>query len=893
MSPIEVDPPPGATPSKGLTTPRQFPSARVWILALMAGLIAGFTSWLIGEAIHGRFGPPELVVTASPSGGFLGAPEIHKLRMAKRAAQTLEATLTFGSLGAVLGLALGLAGGSARGSARAALSAAIAGAILGGVVGAALTEVVLPIYFRFLNPDTNDLILGILIQVVISSGIGAVGGAAFGIGFGDRSHAVRAALGGLLGATAGVLVYEMVGALAFPTDGTSNLISATWVTRLFARLAVTTLASAGPLASYGYTVSRRAAALVMALLLAGIASAVWPSLRTISRFNSKLAASSPRLRDVYAGSQYRNARLEVGYVGDAACVRCHREIAEAYSSHPMGRSLAPVGGPEEDPPTGAAPGLPVEVKGLRYTVERRDGRVFHKAMRRDSAGEVISESEAEVRYALGSGRHGINFLIERDGFLFLSPIAWFAQERRWDLSPGSEGRSQPTNFERAVHPECLFCHTNQVRPVAGPMNRYETPIFRGHAIGCERCHGPGELHVNRGEESAKTDLTIVNPAELAPALRDSVCQQCHLQGAFRTTRAGRGAFDFRPGLPIHRFWAVFQMKKGDRDQFEAVGHVEQIESSRCFRESQGQLGCISCHDPHRLPEPSTKAAYYRDRCMECHERKGCALPLAERQSRRQGEDCVACHMPRLAVANIPHTAATDHRIARGGPGSVRDRPRAATAQPGEIPLVDYHWGLMTEEERQDAGRDLGVASAWISQRLDASPKLAGIAATQALPLLEAAVRDRPDDLYADYSLGVAHEILGRGEEALRAFEGTLRINPGHELALRDSGRLLASLQRPTLARAMLQKTIAVNPWRSDYRLALARICSQAGDWPGAIAACREAIQLDPNWSDPRSLLVECFLRANEREKADAEFRTLLRFYPASRAVWQQWYEQQK
>ncbi len=648
-----------------------------------------------------------------------------------------------------------------------------------------------------------------------------------------------------------------------------------------------------PLPSPRHTLPRGSAFLVVALVLAGIVGAVWTSLRMIGGFRSSSAVRSLRSRDVDADSPYLNARPGVEYVGDAACIRCHREIAETYRSHPMGRSLAPVGGPEEGPPIGPATGLPLEAKGLRYTVERRDGRVFHKATRHDTAGDVLSEIEAEVRFALGSGRRGINFLIERDGFLFLSPIAWFAQPGRWDVSPGYEEHAGQTNFERAIYPNCLFCHTNQVRPVAGPLNRYETPIFRGHSIGCERCHGPGALHVNRDGRSAESDLTIVNPAELPPALRDSVCQQCHLQGAYRTTRAGRGPFDFRPGLPIHRFWAVFQMKKGDHDSFEAVGHVEQIESSRCFRESGGQMGCISCHDPHRLPEPSTKAAYYRDRCISCHERRGCVLPLAERQSRGQGEDCVACHMPRLDIANVAHTAATDHRISRGVTESAQELPRAAPSQPGEIPLLDYHWGMMTEEERQDARRDLGVASAWMAQRMAAAPRLARTAAAQALPLLESALRDRPDDLSAGDSLGVALEILGRREEAIRAFEGVLRIDPADELALRDSGRLLASLQRPDLARAVLQKTIAVNPWRSDYRLVLAQICAQAGDGPGAIAACREAIRLNPDSSDARSLLVESYLRANEREKADAEFQTLIRSYPASREIWQQWYERQK
>jgi hypothetical protein len=244
MSRIGVDPSISVLLARGLTTGRQFPAVRLWALALMAGSIAGFSAWLIGEAIHRRFGTPELVVTAAQSGGFVSGPEIQKRLMARTAARTLEATLTIGSLGAALGLALGLAGGSAGGSMRAALRAAIVGSILGGVAGAAATRVMLPIYLMVLNPDTNDLIVGIMIHVAISSAIGVVGGAAFALGLGDQSRAVRAVVGGMLGAVAGVLVYELVGAVAFPLEKTSDPISATWATRLFARLAVTTLASA-------------------------------------------------------------------------------------------------------------------------------------------------------------------------------------------------------------------------------------------------------------------------------------------------------------------------------------------------------------------------------------------------------------------------------------------------------------------------------------------------------------------------------------------------------------------------------------------------------------------------------------------------------------------------
>ena len=121
----------------------------------------------------------------------------------------------------------------------------------------------------------------------------------------------------------------------------------------------------------------------------------------------------------------------------------------------------------------------------------------------------------------------------------------------------------------------------------------------------------------------------------------------------------------------------------------------------------------------------------------------------------------------------------------------------------------------------------------------------------------------------------------------------LRAEPGRELALRSSGRILARLGRLDLARAALRKTIAVNPWMSDYHLALAKVGYQAGHWSEAVAACREAIKLNPELVEARSLLVQCYLRSRQPDRADAEFQILLRFYQASREAWQQWYEQQK
>jgi tetratricopeptide (TPR) repeat protein len=250
-------------------------------------------------------------------------------------------------------------------------------------------------------------------------------------------------------------------------------------------------------------------------------------------------------------------------------------------------------------------------------------------------------------------------------------------------------------------------------------------------------------------------------------------------------------------------------------------------------------------------------------------------------------------MPRLAVRNIPHTAATDHRIPRGVPSLVPEGPRLAPGQPAEVPLMDYHWALMTSAERRDASRDLGLALALAAQIMNAEPQLARTAATQALPLLESVVRDHSHDQEARESLGLVLEILGKGEMALRSYQDLLRSEPGRESTLRAAGFLLVRLNRPELARSVLQDAIALDPWRSKYHAAMALANAQSGDLLAAIAASREAIRLNPELFAARSRLVQFYLRSHQPEAADAAFQTLLRFYPASREVWQQWYERQK
>lgn len=566
---------------------------------------------------------------------------------------------------------------------------------------------------------------------------------------------------------------------------------------------------------------------------------------------------------VETGSPYLNARPDVRYMGDAACVRCHAEIAESYRSHPMGRSLSPIAAGVAD-----SAGAPLfEAGGLQYSVEDRGGRVIHAETRRDASGGVVARNEAEVRYIVGSGRQAQAYLIDRDGFVFLSPITRYTKAGRWDLSPGYEKANH--HFNRPVVPLCLYCHADRVEPAPGTVNRYQPPTFRGHAIGCERCHGPGELHVRRPAVVDGRDVTIVNPADLEPGLRDAVCEQCHLTGFERVERLDRRDDDFRPGLPFYLFWIVLSDAGASDNRF--VGQVERMHESRCYRESRGRLGCISCHDPHRLPDPGEAAAYYRRRCLECHADRGCSLPTPERKAR--DDDCAGCHMPRLRSSDVFHGATTDHRIPRrpsepaAGPSPAQDR--------GEGRLTLFHRDQMDERERAAARREIGMALAQSFEWPES--------AAASLPLLDAALSARPDDVAAREARGVAMGRLGRHAEALAAFKQALSREPDRESALADAAEHAAGAGRLDDAIAYFRRAIAVDPWRPIYRAHLANALFEARDWRRAAKEASEALRLDPADLPSRRLLIRCELRLGDNAAAIEEIQTLLGFDPPDAA----------
>jgi hypothetical protein len=626
---------------------------------------------------------------------------------------------------------------------------------------------------------------------------------------------------------------------------------------------------------------KRLLTILVGIGVLGLVSALqWFARHAPRRQETPLPGSDdPRLS---FATPYLNVQPDVGYVGDRVCADCHPAIAGTFHLHPMGRSLAPVSTVAGTQRYDAEAHNPFEIAGARYRVERRDGRVWHEEVHLDHAGRELTRTTEEVQYVIGSGARTYSYLIEHDGSLFESPITWFSQKHFWNLSPGFETRTE--RFGRVVTAECLFCHTNRAAYRENTLNGYQRPIFQGYAVGCERCHGPGQLHVQRrerGEVVADAEDTIVNPARLEPALRDAVCQQCHLEGESRVLRRGRQPFDFRPGLPLRLFWTVFVKPHESDDRL--VGNFEQLYTSRCYQASGGKLGCISCHDPHVWPATETKVAYYRSRCLQCHEETSCTAPADQRHATAGGDNCIGCHMPRLDSSDVMHVAISDHRIPRR-PGAAQRPPAESEDLPsaGSLPLVLFPQEPVDTKDA-DTTRDLGVAMTTLATFAPESSKAVCLIT---LPYLERAVKQWPDDLRGRDALTYALSIQGRNEEALTVCEGTLAQVPDRESSLELAARLAKYLGDPEGALAYWRRAAAVGPWTSVYRIQAARILAEQGRWPNVRDECQLILRYSPAQVPARLLLAAAYAHTGKTGQARAERRIAEGLDPGRRdALW--------
>ncbi|WP_406700967.1 multiheme c-type cytochrome [Singulisphaera sp. Ch08] len=316
------------------------------------------------------------------------------------------------------------------------------------------------------------------------------------------------------------------------------------------------------------------------------------------------------------------ARDSSNFVGSRTCSECHPGEAAQHSRSGHAQTLRPPARALAEWLEGRSAGDP-DYPEARWSYDRSDGRLFAERVE----GNSSRRDRLELEFAFGSGTHATTFVSLTDPNpehpqALEHRLSFFASNSRIDVTPGQlactdlPGRSP---LGRALNEfetrKCFECHSTRLSS-RGPSTLELASLIPN--VSCERCHGPGREHVEtarRGEEVTSLVMPF-GPGRSTSEAQVRMCGHCHRLPEFVPQR------DRYPENPI-------------LVRFQSVGLME----SRCYKESQGKLSCVTCHNPHA--RTSHDQARYEAACLACHQGpKQVACSIAEVTG------CVGCHMPR-------------------------------------------------------------------------------------------------------------------------------------------------------------------------------------------------------------------------------------------------------
>jgi len=363
-----------------------------------------------------------------------------------------------------------------------------------------------------------------------------------------------------------------------------------------------------------------------------------------------------------------------GYLGDASCENCHKDLARIYehTPHHLTSQLATSSSVHGSFQSGANSLIIVNP-----AQSAEPGLQFHMVSNKDGLFEVarsgwdshIYERAERIDLVTGSGVRGQTYLYWQRDRLFELPVSYWSDGHRWINSPGYiDGTA---DFSRPVNPACLECHASYLRALsANPAtNRYDRKSLVP-GISCESCHGPGANHVRQEQrrETKGKETLIQNPANFSRDLQVDLCAECH-NGIQR--EGLKPAFSYMPGRPLSEYFK--QLPSPEVEHPDVHGNqVGLLQRSKCYR-SSAEMSCSTCHNVHTTGQSLES---YSQKCLSCHQWQSCGM--SKKMGHAITNKCIDCHMPveetnvivSQTAGQVVHAKMRNHWIKIYADGSV-------------------------------------------------------------------------------------------------------------------------------------------------------------------------------------------------------------------------------
>ena len=553
-----------------------------------------------------------------------------------------------------------------------------------------------------------------------------------------------------------------------------------------------------------------------------------------------------------------------------------------------------------------------------YSASKYLNKIYITEFRREKKDTTFKRIE-KVDFIIGSGQHTNSHIQNVNGYLNQMPLTFYTQKQTWDLPPGFENGNN-TRFGRKIGLECMSCHNAYPAFVEGSENKYSA-VPSG--IDCERCHGPGSIHVALKmngqiiDTATQIDYSIVNPAKLPVDLQFDICQRCHLQGN-AVLKKDKSFYDFKPGQKLNEVMTVFLPKYANADKdFIMASHADRLKQSACFiktsQKTNGKslkpyrdaLTCVTCHNPH-VSVRETNNQKFNQACINCHGKTEEALNKLNLAHKKESNNfmssCVTCHMPSSGSIDIPHVSVHDHYIRK--PISTENKQAIkkflglyAINEKNPEPIVKAE-AYINQFEKFDNKMYYLDSAANILQNLQGKEAL-GLKIRlsfirknfqNVITLVENESKKNKNlefnnksltnnDAWTCYRIAESYNYLNKNKEALPWIQKAANLAPYNiEFRNKLAGLLAASNNWPA-AENEWRFILKENPKFVPAYTNLGYIKMQQNEMPLALQFFNQGMKLDPDNESLLLNLVSYYFKSNNRTMAVEYLQKLIKAHP--------------
>lgn len=583
---------------------------------------------------------------------------------------------------------------------------------------------------------------------------------------------------------------------------------------------------------------------------------------------------------------FRNLGDSAHYVGITACKGCHSEKHATFIETGMGQSFH----------LAERKYSKADFKNVKPVYDKKNDLYYYPFWKNERlyiqefqlrGRDTIHNRIEQISHIIGSGQHTNSHFWMDGQHLFQAPLTFYTQKGIWDLPPGYEDFN--THFNRKIDIECLSCHTGMPQTKEGSDNIFnKLPL----GIDCERCHGPGSLHIKEKSSgiivntNKQADYSIVNPKRLPWKLQVDICQRCHLQGN-NVLKPGKKFTDFRPGMHLDSIFTVYMPSQKGDNAFVMAGHAERFQMSACFKGSnKGDLTkynadinftCISCHNPH-VSVKKTHQDQFNNTCKSCHNPESqksklhqCKLPEIDRSK----STCAGCHMPSSNTKDIPHVSIHDHYISRTNTKYNLQNNGKLNGK-NVIEII----GLQAVNSKNPSNRELFNAYVSYFEKFDS--KMLYLEKAKSIyndPIVELETK-----IQYHYNLREHAQIIELWEtKSNREQKDALQSNAWTQYRLAKSYDLIIP-QQDHKALLHYEQACGVMPWNSDFTAEYANALVRAGRISQAKEMIVEAIKHQQKNELLHFNLGNCYYRENNISGAIKEYEMARSLNPRSQAI---------